>query len=123
MKSKWLLVLLLVVTPVLAACAPLAQLISPATPTVDPDIYNQVPVTTVYEPGECTAVLNAPVPAYTSNTLGGAPSGEIPAGQYEVGVAADYGSSVWLMLNGVDGANWVNKASVTSLGGACAEES
>jgi hypothetical protein len=66
-----------------------------ATPTVDPAIFNQVPDTTVFEPGQCTAVLEAPAPAFTSNTLGGASSGEIPPGEYEVGVAADYGSSVW----------------------------
>jgi hypothetical protein len=123
MKNEWFLVVLVVILPVTAACAPLAQLVSPATPTVDPDIYNQVPVTTVYEPGECTATLKAPVPAYTSNTLGGKPSGKIPAGQYEVGVAADYGSSVWFMLNNAGATNWINSASVSSLSGACAEKS
>ena len=59
-------------------------------------------------------------PAYTSNTLGGQPSGEIPAGQYEVGVAADYGSSLWFGLNGVGATNWINSRSVSSLEGACA---
>jgi hypothetical protein len=121
MKRKWFLVLLVMLVPVTAACAPLAQLVSPATPTIDPDIYNQVPDTTVYEPGECTVVLDAPAPAYTSNTLGGSPSGEIPAGQYEVGVAADYGSSVWFMLNNAGATNWVSSASVSSLTGICAE--
>ena len=28
-----------------------------ATPTVDPDIYNQVPTTTVYEAGQCTSCV------------------------------------------------------------------
>ena len=74
----------------------------------------------MYEPGECTAVLDAPAPAYTSNTLGGQPSGEIPAGQYEVGVAADYGSSLWYGLNNVGATNWINSTSVSSLTGACA---
>jgi hypothetical protein len=121
MRAKWFLVLLVVLLPVMTACAPLAKLISPATPTVDPDIYNQVPETTVYDPGECTATLKAPAPAYTSNTLGGKPSAEIPAGQYEVGVAADYGSSVWFMLNDAGATNWVNSASVSSLTGVCVE--
>jgi hypothetical protein len=104
----------------MAACAPVTRF-APATPTVDPDIYNQVPDTTVYEPGECTAVLDAPAPAYTSNTLGGQPGGEIPAGQYEVGVAADYGSSLWFMLNDVGETNWINSSSVATLEGACAQ--
>jgi hypothetical protein len=120
MKGILSLVLLVVLMPVLAACLPLPAPFSRATPTVDPAIYNHVPVTTVYEPGQCTATLKAPVPAYTSNTLGGKPSGEIPAGQYEVGVAADYGSSVWFMLNNAGAANWINSASASSLTGICA---
>ena len=76
--------------------------------------------TTMFEPGQCTAVLNAPAPAYTSNTLGGQSSGEIPAGQYEVGVAADYGGSLWYGLNDVGATNWINSTSVSSLAGACA---
>ena len=104
-----------------SACYPPAGPVSLATPTVDPDIYNQAPDTTVYEPGQCIAVLDAPAPAYTSNTLGGQPSGEIPAGRYEIGVAADYGSSLWFMLNGVIGSNWIDSASVASLEGVCAE--
>jgi hypothetical protein len=104
-----------------AACYPPAGPVSPPTPTVDPDIYNQVPDTTVYEPGQCIAVLDAPAHAYTSNTLGGQPSGEIPAGRYEIGVAADYGSSLWFMLNGVIGSNWIDSASVALLEGVCAE--
>jgi len=122
MKRILSLVLLVVLLPVLAACVPLPAPVSPPTPTVDPDIYNQVPDTTVYEPGECTATLKAPAPAYTSNTLGGKPSGEIPAGQYEVGVAADYGSSMWFMLNYAGAANWINSASATSLTGVCATD-
>lgn len=90
-----------------------------ATPTVDPDIYNQVPDTTVFDPGQCTAVLDTPAPAFTSNTLGGESSGEIPAGQYEVGVAADYGSSLWFALNGVEGPNYINSTSASSLVGDC----
>jgi hypothetical protein len=119
--STLLLACLSVVLIVAAACYPPAGPVSLAAPTVDPGIYNQAPDTTVYEPGQCIAVLDAPAPAYTSNTLGGQPSGEIPAGRYEIGVAADYGSSLWFMLNGVIGPNWIDSASVTSLEGVCAE--
>jgi hypothetical protein len=90
-----------------------------ATPTVDPAIYNQVPKTHVYDPGECTAVLNAPAPAYTSNTIGGQPSGDIPAGKYEVGVAAQYSTSLWYGLNNVGSANYINSTSVESTVGEC----
>ena len=114
--------MLVLLLPVMAACNPVTVPLDTATPTVDPDIYNQVPDTTTYGPGECTAVLDAPAPAYTSNTLGGASSGEIPAGQYEVGVAADYGSSLWFGLNNVGAANWINGASVSSLIGDCATD-
>jgi len=125
MKRNWYLVVLVSLLFVLAGCYPATPVspaapVNPATPTVDPDIYNQVPKTTVYDPGACTAVLAAPAPAYTSNTLGGQPSGEIPAGTYEVGVAADYGSSLWYMLNNVGATNWINSTSVSSLTGACA---
>jgi heat shock protein HslJ len=123
MKSIVSPVLLVLLMAVLAACVPLPAPANPPTPTVNlDDIYNHVPDTTVYEPGECTATLAAPVPAYTSNTLGAAPSGEIPAGHYEVGVEADYGSSVWYMLNGVGATNWINSTSVSTLTGACAAE-
>ncbi|MBK8049875.1 MAG: hypothetical protein IPK16_23890 [Anaerolineales bacterium] len=91
-----------------------------ATPTVDPAIYNQVPETTIFEPGECTATLTAPAPAYTSNTLGGQPSGEIPAGEYEVGVVADYGNSRWYGLNNVGAANYIHSTGVAALAGVCA---
>ncbi|QLQ06893.1 MAG: hypothetical protein HZY76_13165 [Anaerolineae bacterium] len=92
--------------------------VNPATPTIDPDIYNQVPDTTVYEPGECIVVLEAPAPAYASNTLGGSSSGEVPPGRYEVGVAADYGSSLWFMLNEVAAPNnWINSQSAAPLEG------
>ena len=101
MRHKWLLLTLVFLLPIMAACAPVTAPVAPATPTGDPDIYNQVPDTTTYAPGECTAVLAAPAPAYTSNTLGGQPSGEIPVGRYEVGVVADYGSSLWYGLNNV----------------------
>ncbi len=117
-QRNWALFCLLCAAFLAAACSPIT---APApTPTVNPDIYNVVPDTTVYEPGECVATLDAPTPAHTSNTLGQTPSGEIPPGQYEVGVAADYGSSVWFMLNGVDEPNWVNSESVSALEGACA---
>ena len=119
MKSKRLLILLGLMLPVFAGCYPPS---GPVTPTPNPDVYNQAPDTTVYDAGECTAVLGAPAPAYTSNTLSGAPSGEVPAGRYEVGVVTDYGSIVFFMLNGVPApANWINSASVASLEGACAE--
>ena len=94
-------------------------MLQPAAPTVDPDIYNQVPDTTVFEPGECMVVLDAPALAYTSSTLGGQSSGEVAAGSYEVGVTADYGSSLWYQLSGVDGANYVNSVSVTSTTDGC----
>ena len=119
-SSILLLACLSIVLIVAAACYPPAGPVIPATPTVDPDINNQVPDTTVYNPGECSAVLDAPAPTYTSNTLGGQPSGEVAAGKYEVGVAADYGSSLWFMLNGVDEPNWINSTGVSSLEGLCA---
>ncbi len=119
--STLLLVCLSVVLFVAAACYPPATPVPSAAPTVDPDIYNVVPDTTVYDSGQCIAVLDAPAAAYTSNTLGGQPSAEIPAGRYEIGVAADYGSSLWFMLNGVIGPNWIDSASVASLEGVCAE--
>ena len=76
MRSKWLLLTLIFLLPIMAACNPVTAPTDTVTPTIDPDIYNQAPDTTVYEPGECTAVLEAPAPAHTSNTLGGQPSGE-----------------------------------------------
>jgi hypothetical protein len=60
---------------------------------IDPAIYNQVPKTTTFAAGQCQVTLSAPAPAYTSNTIGGVPSGQIPAGAYEVGVAAQYSTS------------------------------
>ncbi len=124
MRKKRFVLVLCCLLPLMAACTPVAAPAAPAaetTPTPDPDIYNQVPDTTAYEPGACIAVLDAPAPAHASNTLGGAPSGEIPPGRYEVGVAADYGSSLWFMLNGVAAPdNWINSTSVASLEGACA---
>lgn len=120
MRNKVAFVLMVLLVVAVAGCVPATSVSNPATPTVDPDIYNQVPTTTVFEPGECTAVLEAPAPAYTSNTLGSQASGEIPAGEYEVGVLADYGSSQWYMLNNVGTANFVNASSVSSLKGACA---
>ena len=125
MRNKWSLLTFILLLPIMAACTPVTRF-APATPTVDPAIYNQVPDTTVYDPGECTAVLEAPAPAHTSNTLGGQPSGEIPAGRYEVGVAADYGSSLWFMLNDAGGTmgetNWINSSSVAALEGLCATD-
>jgi heat shock protein HslJ len=103
----------------LAACYP------PATPvpsTPNPDVYNQVPDTTIYGPGDCIALLEAPAPSYTSNTLSGAPSGEVPAGTYDVGVVADYGSSIFYQLTSAAEPNWVASASVASLSGACATD-
>lgn len=127
MGKQWLiltLTLTLTLTlllPLLAACRPATAPVAATTPTLAPDIYNQVPDTTVYEPGECTVVLEAAAPAHASSTLGGAPSGEIPPGRYEVGVAAGYGSSRWFMLNGVPAPdNWINSSSVAALEGACA---
>jgi hypothetical protein len=90
-----------------------------ATPTIDPAIYNQVPETHVFEPGQCTAVLDEPAPAYTSNTLGGQPSGELPPGEYEVGVAAKYSTSLWYGLNNVPGPNYISSDRVSSLVGEC----
>jgi heat shock protein HslJ len=120
MKTASYLLRLVLLLPILAACVPVPAPVSQATPTIDPDIYNHVPATTVYDPGECTATLKAQAPAFTSNTLGGQPSGEIPAGQYGVGVAADYGSSVWFMLDYAGPANWIHSAIVSTLTGACA---
>ncbi|MDL1894995.1 hypothetical protein FBQ82_01855 [Anaerolineae bacterium CFX7] len=89
------------------------------TPTPDPAIYNQVPKTTVFEPGQCTAVLNASAPAYTSSALGGQPNGEIPPGEYSVGAAAQYSTSLWYMLNEVTSPNYINSTSVAELKGNC----
>ena len=65
-------------------------------------------------------MLDAPAPAHTSSTLGGLPGGEIPPGTYAVAVAADYGSSLWFMLNDVGATNWINSNSVAALEGVCA---
>lgn len=116
-----LMILVVLLTLVLVACNGAAG--GTPTPTVDPDIFNQVPDTTVFEPGQCVAVLEAPAAAYTSSTLGSAPSGEMPAGEYEVGVAADYGSSLWYGLNGVEGPNYINSDDVSSLAGDCTVDS
>lgn len=122
MRKKWLLLTLIFLLPTVVACNPVTAPAGTVTPTIDPDIYNQVPDTTIYEPGECTVVLETPAPAFTSNTLSGQPSGEIPAGQYEVGVAADYGSSLWFMLNDAGATNWINSSSVAALHGVCATD-
>ncbi len=117
LKNKWSLFLMILCVLILAACG--GQSTPAATPTIDPAIYNQVPKTTVFEPGQCKVILNAPVPAYTSSTLGGQPSGQIPAGTYEVGVAAQYSTSLWYALNGVGTTNYINSTSVSSTTGDC----
>ncbi len=86
---------------------------------IDPAIYNQVPKTTTFAAGQCQVVLSAPAPAYTSNTIGGVPSGQIAAGTYEVGVAAQYSTSLWYGLNNVGTANYINSFSVSSTSGDC----
>jgi hypothetical protein len=102
---------------VLAACAgPSAPA---ATPTIDPAIYNQVPKTTMFEPGQCKVTLSAPAPAYTSNTLGGQSGGQVPAGTYEVSMAAQYSTTTFYVLNGVGAANYINSSSVSSTSGNC----
>lgn len=90
-----------------------------ATPTVDPDIFNQVPTTTVFEPGQCVVVLDEATPAYRSNEIGGVSSSEIAAGEYDVLVAADYGSSLWFSLGDVGEANFINSADASSTAGDC----
>jgi hypothetical protein len=117
MKIKYVITILSLLVVALVGCGGGSS--PEATPTVDPDIFNQVPDTIVFGPGQCTAVIEAAAPAFTSNTLGGASSGEIPPGEYEVGVAADYGSSLWYALNGVEGPNYINSTSVASLEGDC----
>lgn len=118
-KAPVTLLMALLVMMGLAMSACTATSSTAATPTIDPDIYNQVPKTTVFEPGQCTVVLDSPAPAYTSSTLGGESSAEVAAGSYEVGVAADYGSSLWYMLNGVEGANFINSSSASATEGNC----
>ena len=112
-NNKVLLSVVLLGLVALTACSNQGNAPS-ATPTVDPDIFNQVPKTTVFEPGECTVTLDEPTPAWTSNTLGGEPGGEIPAGNYEVGVAADYGTSLWYQLNDVGEINYISSTSVAA---------
>jgi hypothetical protein len=117
LKRKLSLPMLLTLLLVLAACAgPSAPA---ATPTIDPAIYNQVPKTTMFEPGQCKVTLTAPAPAYTSNTIGGQSSGQIPAGTYEVSMAAQYSTSLWYALNGVGTASYINSSSVSSTSGNC----
>ena len=120
MRSRWYLAVMALCLLALGACGPSAPA---ATPTIDPAIFNQVPDTTVFEPGQCQVVLSAPAPAYTSNTIGGQPSGQIPAGTYEVGVAAQYSTSLWYGLNNVGSANYINSTSVSSTTGDCAVDS
>jgi heat shock protein HslJ len=86
---------------------------------IDPAIYNQVPKTTTFAAGQCKVTLSAPAPAYTSSTIGGVPSGQIPAGTYEAGVAAQYSTSLWYGLNNVGTANYINSTAVASTTGDC----
>ena len=117
MKRKLFLPLMLSLLLTLVACGgPSAPA---ATPTIDPAIYNQVPKTTMFEPGQCKVTLSAPVPAYTSNTIGGQSSAQIPAGTYEVSLAAQYSTSLWYALNGVGTVNYINSSSVSSTTGNC----
>lgn len=121
MSKAIYLIAVTIVTVSGAACtsSPKRASPTPATPTVDPAIYNQVPQTRVFEPGQCTAELAAPAPAYTSNNLGGQPSGEIPPGKYEVAVGAKYNKSLWYSINNVGTASYLNSTSITSLVGDC----
>lgn len=120
MRRRFLTGLLVLSLMLLAACNLVTTPAVGPTPTVDPAIYNQVPDTTMYEPGECVATLTAPTPAHTSNTLAGPPSADVAPGEYAVAMTADYGSSLWLMLSEVAApANWINSNSVTALSGAC----
>jgi heat shock protein HslJ len=86
---------------------------------IDPAIYNQMPKTTMFEPGQCKVTLSAPAPAYASNAIGGVPGGQIPAGTYEASMAAQYSTSLWYALNGVGAANYINSAAVSSTSGNC----
>jgi heat shock protein HslJ len=86
---------------------------------IDPAVYNQVPKTTQFAAGQCKVTLNAAAPAYTSNTIGGVPSGQVPAGTYEASMAAQYGTSLWYALNCVGAANYINSAAVSSTSGNC----
>ena len=55
---KLLMAALVIMGLVMSACTSATS--SPeATPTTDPDIYNQMPTTTVFEPGQCTIVLDS----------------------------------------------------------------
>jgi hypothetical protein len=129
MKNKWYFGVLIVGLLVLAACAPAAApapaptTAPAATSTIDPAIYNQVPKTTMFEPGQCTVTLSAPAPAYTSNTIGGQSSGQIPAGTYEVSMMAQYSTSTWYALNGAGTADYINSSSVASTSGNCGASS
>ena len=86
---------------------------------IDPAIYNQIPKTTTFAAGQCKVVLSAPAPAYTSNTIGGVPSGQIAPGTHEVGVAAQYSTSLWYGLNNIGTASYINSAAVSSTSGHC----
>ena len=65
MHTERFAVPLLMLTMLLfVACS--EQMVLPiAMPTVYPDIYNVVPGSTVFEPGQCTVLLDSPAPAYT----------------------------------------------------------
>ncbi len=120
MKQRGFLSIMIAAVLLLAACAPA---VPAATPTVDPAIYNQVPKTTIFEPGQCKVTLSAPAPAYTSNTLGGQPSGQVPAGTYEASLLSQYSTVSFYALNGVGTANYVNSTAVSSTSGNCAPKS
>ena len=47
MQNKWILLTLVFLLPIMAACNPVTAPTDTATPNVDPDLYNQVPDTTI----------------------------------------------------------------------------
>ena len=66
MQGKWYFPAIVLCLLVLAGCG--GQSASTATPTVDPAIYNQVPDTTVFEPGQCSVVLSEPESVITKSS-------------------------------------------------------
>ncbi len=117
--NPWSLLLLFMILPMLAACNNVSS--RTATPLPTPAVSEQAPKTTLFERGECKVTLKVPTPAYAASAIGGGqPSGEIPPGTYEAGVALQSGGSLWYGLNDLGMASFINSTSVAATTGNCA---